>query len=53
MSSWKASQERLIERKADVICWESCTKFKKFIKINKEAVCNNEKTAKKKWNRTK
>ncbi len=46
MSSWKASQERLVEREADVVYWEDCTKSKKFIKINKEAVYNDEKTAK-------
>ena len=26
----------LVERKADVDCWESCMKFKKFIKIDKK-----------------
>ena len=52
MSSWKASQERLVEREADVVCRKDCTKFKKFIKIDKEAVCNDEKTAKEKRNRT-
>ena len=29
-------QERLIEREADVDCWEDCIKFKRFIKIDKE-----------------
>ncbi len=52
MSSQKASQERLIKREADVVCRESCTEFKRFIKIDKEAVCNNEKTAKEERDRT-
>ncbi len=52
MSSWKASQERLIKWEADVVCQKNCTKFKKFIKINKKAVCNDEKTAKEKWDWT-
>ncbi len=42
----------LIEREVDVICWRNCTEFKRFIKINKEAVCNNEKTVKEKRNWT-
>jgi len=53
MSSRKASQERLAEREADVVCQKNCTKSKRFIKINKEAVCNDEKTAKEKRDRTK
>ncbi len=36
----------LVEREADVVHQEDCIKFKKFIKINKEAVCNDEMTAK-------
>ncbi len=36
MSFQKALQERLVERKVNVVCWRSCIKFKKFIKINKE-----------------
>ncbi len=42
----------LVEWKADVDCRESCMKFKKFIKIDKEAVCNDEKTAKEERNQT-
>ena len=36
----------LIEREADVVHREDCIKSKKFIKIDKEAVCNDEMTAK-------
>ncbi len=36
MSSWKALQERLVEREANVVCQRDCIKSKKFIKIDKE-----------------
>ncbi len=36
----------LVEREADVVCRKNCIKSKRFIKINKEVVCNDEKTAK-------
>ncbi len=42
----------LIEREADVVCRRNCIEFKKFIKINKEVVHNDEKTAKDEWDWT-
>jgi len=52
MSSQKALQEMLIEQEANVVCQENCIKFKKFIKINKETVCNSEKTAEEEQDQT-
>jgi len=42
----------LVEREADIVRREDCIESKKFIKIGKEAVCNDEMTAKENRDRT-